>query len=289
MNLIPPPPHVVADIVERALAEDLGRAGDLTSASVVPASARGEAVIVARGGGIVAGLDIAASVFITVDPAIVVDATACDGDRIAPGARLATVTGPLRAILTAERSALNLVGHLSGIATAVAEAVEQIAGTGARLVDTRKTTPGMRALEKYAVRCGGGSNHRFGLDDAVMVKDNHIAAVGSITTAVGAARAAVGHLVAVEVEVDRLDQLEEAIVAGADVVLLDNMTSDQLLRAVAVAGGRCVLEASGGITLENARAVAETGVDVISMGWITHSAPNLDVALEVAVRSPSPA
>jgi nicotinate-nucleotide pyrophosphorylase (carboxylating) len=204
-----------------------------------------------------------------------------DGDAVVAGAAVAVVSGPARAILTAERVALNLLCRLSGIATATRSIVDSIAGTGASVACTRKTTPGLRSLEKYAVRCGGGANHRFGLDDAVLIKDNHLVVAGGVGSAVARARHAVGHLVKIEVEVDTLSQLDEALAAGADAVLLDNMTVAELRRAVARAAGRVVLEASGGITPQTAREVAATGVDVLSVGWLTHSAPSLDVALEI--------
>ncbi len=282
MTLLPPPDHAVDDLVTRSLAEDLGRAGDITSNATIPADAHAEARIVARAAGCISGLDIAMKVLHRVDPGIEITKSANDGDIVDAGTVLAIAEGPARSILAAERTALNVLGHLSGIATQVAGVVAQVGDLDVRIADTRKTTPGLRAIEKYAVRCGGGMNHRFGLDDAVMIKDNHIAAVGSITNAVQAARASAGHVVRIEVEVDRLDQLEAAIEAGADIVLLDNMTPAQLQQAVAMAGGRCTLEASGGITPEHVREFAETGVDVISMGWLTHSAPNLDVALDLA-------
>ncbi len=285
MNVLPPPSTEVAALIERAVREDLGRAGDITSNAVISAAATSRARIVARRAGTIAGLDIAARVFEYVDPNIDVELLVADGSSVNTGTVLAKVHGPTRSMLAAERAALNVLGHLSGVATQVAEVVDAVAGLAVQIADTRKTTPGLRSLEKYAVRCGGGMNHRFGLDDAVMIKDNHIAATGSITAAVTAARQAVGHLVSIEVEVDRLDQLDEAVDAGADVVLLDNMTLDELRSAVDTIGGRCVLEASGGITPESVRAIAETGVDVISMGWLTHSAPNLDVALDIEVGS----
>ncbi|MDJ0959152.1 MAG: carboxylating nicotinate-nucleotide diphosphorylase [Acidimicrobiia bacterium] len=285
MNVLPPPSTEVAALIERAVREDLGRAGDITSNAVISAAVTSRARIVARRAGTIAGLDIAARVFEYVDPNIDVELLVADGSSVNTGTVLAKVHGPTRSMLAAERAALNVLGHLSGVATQVAEVVDAVAGLAVQIADTRKTTPGLRSLEKYAVRCGGGMNHRFGLDDAVMIKDNHIAATGSITAAVTAARQAVGHLVSIEVEVDRLDQLDEAVDAGADVVLLDNMTLDELRSAVDTIGGRCVLEASGGITPETVRAIAETGVDVISMGWLTHSAPNLDVALDIEVGS----
>ncbi|HSM13259.1 MAG TPA: carboxylating nicotinate-nucleotide diphosphorylase [Thermoanaerobaculia bacterium] len=275
-----PPESAWRPLVERALAEDLGRAGDVTSAAVIPEGARATARLVARKPGVVAGLPIALAVFPTVDRSVLAKPLQADGDRIAAGAVLAEIGGPARAVLAAERSALNLLGRLSGIATATRELVDAVAGTRARIVDTRKTTPGLRALEKYAVRCGGGANHRFGLDDAVLIKDNHVVIAGGVGEAVRRARAASGHLVRIEAEITRPDQLDEAIAAGADVVMLDNFGLADLARAVERTAGRVLLEASGGITRNTVRAVAETGVDLISVGWITHSAPALDVALD---------
>jgi len=275
-----PPESVWRRLVERALGEDLGRAGDVTSAAVIPEGARAKARLVARKPGVVAGLPIALAVFSTVDGSVLAEPLQADGDRIAAGAVLAEIGGPARAVLAAERSALNLLGRLSGVATATRELVDAVAGTRARIVDTRKTTPGLRALEKYAVRCGGGANHRFGLDDAVLIKDNHVVIAGGVGEAVRRARAASGHLVRIEAEITRPDQLDEAIAAGADVVMLDNFGLADLARAVERTAGRVVLEASGGITRNTVRAVAETGVDLISVGWITHSAPALDVALD---------
>jgi len=276
-----PPLLLYEPLVAAALREDLGRAGDLTTDAVVPAGATMTAHAVARRAGRIAGLPVAASAFTLIDERVQVDRRVEDGEDVAAGTVLAVVTGQARAILSAERVALNFLGHLSGVATTTATVVAAVAGTGVAVAGTRKTTPGLRALEKYAVRMGGGSNHRFGLDDAVMVKDNHIAVAGSVAAAVTRACRAVGHLVKVEVEVDGLEQIEEAISAGADVLLLDNMGPDLLVEAVALVAGRAVTEASGGITLENAAAIAATGVDVISLGWLTHSAPNLDVALDV--------
>jgi nicotinate-nucleotide pyrophosphorylase (carboxylating) len=224
---------------------------------------------------------MAAAAFRLLDDRVRVESVVSDGDRVPRAETLAVVSGPARAILTGERVALNLLGRLSGIATLTGSVVDAVAGTGAAVACTRKTTPGLRALEKYAVRCGGGANHRFGLDDAVLIKDNHLALAGGVGAAVARARAAVGHLVKVEVEVDTLEQLDEALAAGVDAVLLDNMTIDELRRAVERGEGRVLLEASGGITPETARSVAGTGVDVISLGWLTHSAPSLDVALEI--------
>ncbi len=275
------PAHVIGAVVERALAEDLGRAGDLTTALTVPAHATARGRIVAREAGVVAGIPVAAACFAHLDLQVEFAARVADGERVAAGTVLADVAGPARPILTAERSALNLLGHLSGVATATRRLVDAVAGTRAAIADTRKTTPGLRSLEKYAVRCGGGVNHRFGLDDAVLVKDNHITVAGGIGAAVKAARAGAGHLVKVEVEVDHLDQVAEALDAGADILLLDNMAPGELAEAVRLVDGRATTEASGGITEATAAAVAASGVDLISVGWITHSAPSLDVALDL--------
>jgi nicotinate-nucleotide pyrophosphorylase (carboxylating) len=279
-------PLVYEPVVRRALEEDLGRAGDQTTDAVVPADHMATARMMARSGGTIAGLQVAAGVFAMVDPAVTVTPKVADGETVEPGAVLAVVSGPARGILTAERVALNLLGRLSGIATLTRRVVDAVAGSDATVACTRKTTPGLRALEKYAVRCGGGRNHRFGLDDAVLIKDNHLAVAGGVGEAVRRARESVGHLVRIEVEVDTLAQLDEALAAGVDVVLLDNMDLDDLRAAVAAAGGRATLEASGGITPENAAAVAATGVDVLSLGWLTHSAASLDVALDVDTAGP---
>jgi nicotinate-nucleotide pyrophosphorylase (carboxylating) len=279
--LAPLAPHLVDELVQRTLAEDLGLAGDLTTDAAIDAAARGTAEIVARQAGTVAGLTVALAVFPALDDDVSVTAAVADGDRVAAGTLLARVHGSTRALLTGERSALNLLGHASGIATATRAVVDAVAGTGVRIVDTRKTTPGLRALEKHAVRCGGGHNHRFGLFDAVMLKDNHIVAAGGIASAVAAVRERIGHTVHVEVEVDHLEQIPQALAAGADSILLDNLGDDELRAAIALVAGRAVTEASGGITPERAAAVASTGVDVISLGWLTHSAPRLDVALEL--------
>jgi len=273
-------PILVAEAVRLALAEDLGRAGDITSMATVPADAEASAVIAARKPGTIAGLALAEAAFAALDPTIRFAASVADGDTVPAGATIATIFGSARAILSAERTALNFLGHLSGIATATRAMADVVAHTKARITCTRKTTPGLRALEKYAVRCGGGSNHRYGLDDAILIKDNHVAIVGGVGEAIRRARAATGHLVKVEAEVDTLDQLREALGAGADAVLLDNMAPAMLRQAVAIAGGKAVLEASGGITLETVAAVAETGVDFISSGAITHSAPVLDLGLD---------
>jgi nicotinate-nucleotide pyrophosphorylase (carboxylating) len=274
-------PLLFEGIVRRALEEDLGRAGDLTTDAIVPEDARAAGRIVARAAGCVAGLPVAAHAFALVDPEVRVTPRVADGARVAAGELLAELLGPARALLTGERVALNFLGHLSGIATVTHHLVEAVAGTRARVVCTRKTTPGLRALEKHAVRAGGGGNHRFGLDDAVLIKDNHLAVAGSVTEAVRRARAAVGHLVKVEVEVDTLDQLAEALTCPVDAVLLDNMSLEDLAAAVALVDGRVVTEASGGITPASAPAIARTGVDLLSVGWITHSAPSLDVALDL--------
>jgi nicotinate-nucleotide pyrophosphorylase (carboxylating) len=276
------PPHalLIEPIVLHALEEDLGRAGDITSDLIVPAKKKARARLVARKPGTIAGLIAAEAAFRFVDPDLKFTVMLPDGSQAKAGALVATIEGSARSILTAERVALNFTGHLSGVATATRALVDAVKGTKARIVDTRKTTPGLRALEKYAVRCGGGFNHRFGLDDAILIKDNHIAAAGSITKAVKAARAGIAHMTKIEIEVDTLKQLEEALKIGVDTILPDNMSPETLRKAVAMAKGHAVLEASGNITLATVRAVAETGVDYISSGAITHSAPNLDVALD---------
>lgn len=276
----PPYPLTYEPLLRLALAEDLGRAGDLTTDATVPPEATASALLVARRGGSIAGLPMAERVFALLDPAVRFESLVEDGDVVTAATTLSRVSGPARAILTGERTALNLLGHLSGVATATRALVHAVAGTHAAIVCTRKTTPGLRALEKYAVRCGGGANHRFGLDDAVLIKDNHLIAAGGVQPAIERARAAAGHLVKIECEVQTQTQLEEALAARADVILLDNMTSAELAEAVRRIRGRAIAEASGGITLETVRAVAESGVDLISVGWITHSAPTLDVALD---------
>ena len=276
----PPHPLLVEPIVLHALEEDLGRAGDITSDLIIPASKKAKVKLAARKPGTIAGLVAAACAFHMVDPDLKFTVKLPDGSQVKAGAVVATIEGSARSILTAERVALNFTGHLSGVATATHALVDAVRGTKARIVCTRKTTPGLRVLEKYAVRCGGGLNHRFGLDDAVLIKDNHIAAAGSITKAVKAARAGTAHMVKIEVEVDTLKQLEEALKIGVDTILPDNMPLDTLRKAVAMAQGRAVLEASGNITIDTVRAVAETGVDYISSGAITHSAANLDLGLD---------
>lgn len=274
------PDFLIEPVVRAALAEDLGRSGDLTGQACVPADARLSAVFAARKSGVVAGLDCARIAVALMDPAARFEAAAADGDRVAPGAVIARVEGNARALLAAERVALNLVQRLSGVATLTAAYVAAVEGTGAKIADTRKTTPGLRALEKAAVRAGGGLNHRFGLDDAILIKDNHVAVCGGVGPALEAARARAGHLVKIELEVDGLDQLREALPHRPDVIMLDNFSLEDLRTAVALAKGRVALEASGGVTLETVRAIAETGVDVISVGALTHSAPALDVGLD---------
>jgi len=275
-------PLAIDEAVARALAEDLGRAGDVTSVATVPEGTRGRAVMAAREAGVIAGLPVAAAVFRRLDPQVEIVAHLRDGAKVAAKAALLTVAGDARALLAAERTALNFVGHLSGIASAAAEFVSRIAHTKARVCCTRKTTPGLRALQKYAVRCGGGFNHRFGLDDAILIKDNHIAVAGGVGAVLARAKACAGHLVKIEIEVDTLDQLGEVLNVGlADAVLLDNMDPATLQEAVAMVAGRLTIEASGGITLATAKAIAESGVDYLSSGAITHSSPNLDVGLDV--------
>lgn len=276
----PPPALLVEAQVRAALEEDLGRAGDITSQLTIPADKISTAKFVARKPGRVAGLICAEAAFRLVDSSVKFEVSKPDGSDVKEGDTIATVTGPARAILTGERVALNFLGPLSGTATATAALVDAVKGTKARIVCTRKTLPGLRALQKYAVRCGGGFNHRFGLDDAAMVKDNHIQAAGGLKPAVERLRAGLGHMVRIEVEVDRLEQLEEALALGVDTILVDNMTTDDLRRAVAMTNGKAVLEASGNVKLETVRAIAETGVDYISSGAITHSAPNLDIGLD---------
>ena len=265
--------------VQSTLAEDLGTGGDVTSSSVVPATARLKAVMETREPMVVAGLPLAIAFFRALDPNCTVEAKAEDGQKLEAGAEILIVTGNARAMLTAERSALNTVQHLSGIATLTRAYVDAIAGTGAVLLDTRKTLPGLRMLEKYATRCGGGQNHRLRLDDGILIKDNHIAIVGSIEAAVKAAKSANTGL-EVQVEVDTIEQIEPALAAGADRLLLDNMTPDTLRKAVALVGGRVPLEASGGVNLTTIRAIAETGVNYISVGRITQSAPAVDIGLD---------
>lgn len=283
-DVAPLPPLLVEGAVRRALMEDLGRAGDVTSAATIPEAAQAHALIRLRKRGVIAGLDAAAAAFRLMDTRIVFSAKCRDGAAVESGTTVAEVVGPARAVLAAERTALNFLCHLSGVATATRAFVEAVENHKARIVCTRKTTPGLRLFEKHAVRAGGGVNHRFGLDDGILIKDNHIAIAGGVAAATAAARARAGHMLRVEVEVDTLAQLEEALAAGADAVLLDNMTIEDLHEAVRRARGRVLTEASGGVTLDNVAAIAATGVDLISVGWITHSAPVLDLGLDVEVK-----
>jgi nicotinate-nucleotide pyrophosphorylase (carboxylating) len=275
-------PFVIEEAVTRALAEDFGRAGDVTSVATVPAGLSGRAVVAARAAGVISGLPLVEAAFRRLDADVKLTAQARDGDTVAARTVLMTVEGNARGLLGAERTALNFLGHLSGVATATAAFVRLVAGTRARVCCTRKTTPGLRALQKYAVRCGGGFNHRFGLDDAILIKDNHIAVAGGIRPVLARARAVAGHLVKIEIEVDTLDQLREVLDTGlADVVLLDNMDPATLTAAVGLVAGRLVTEASGGITHASAAAIAATGVDYLSSGAITHSSVSLDVGLDI--------
>jgi nicotinate-nucleotide pyrophosphorylase (carboxylating) len=279
-TLAPLPKIAIEPLVRAALLEDLGRAGDITSDAIVPAGLNVRTVLVARQPGVVAGLDLARLAFELIDARIFVRVERQDGAAVGAGDRIAVVTGPARGILTAERTALNYLCHLSGVATATAAVVAAVRGYGAKIVCTRKTTPGLRALEKYAVRAGGGGNHRFGLDDAVLIKDNHVAIAGGVREALRRARAGAGHLVKIELEVDTLEQLVEALDEGVDAVLLDNMSPETLTKAVALVDGRALTEASGRITPSTAPTVAASGVDLISIGWLTHSAPILDIGLD---------
>ena len=282
MSVSPLPELLVEPVVRAALVEDLGRAGDVTAAACAPADARLSAVFAARSDGRIAGLDCARIAVRLMAPDARFEAVLADGEDAAPGAVIARVEGNARALLAAERVALNFLQRLSGVATLTRAYVRAVEGTGARIADTRKTTPLLRALEKHAVLCGGGVNHRHGLDDAILIKDNHVAVCGGIGPALERARAAAGHLTKIEIEVDRLEQLEEALPFRPDVVMLDNFALEDLRAAVTMAKGRTVLEASGGVSLHTVRAIAETGVDVISVGALTHSAPALDIGLDAA-------
>jgi nicotinate-nucleotide pyrophosphorylase (carboxylating) len=273
---------IVEPIVRAALLEDLGRAGDITTDAIVPEHAEIEAVIAARQPGVVAGLDAALLAFELLDPGLRIETLRADGAQVVRGETVARIAGRARPVLAAERTALNILCRMSGVATATRTLADAIAGAKAKIVCTRKTTPGLRTLEKEAVRLGGGANHRFGLDDAMLIKDNHIAMAGGVRAALERARAHAGHLVKIELEVDTLDQLAEALEVGVDAVLLDNMAPQTLRRAVAIVDGRAVTEASGRISLETVAAIAATGVDLISSGWITHSAPILDLGLDIA-------
>jgi nicotinate-nucleotide pyrophosphorylase (carboxylating) len=272
---------IIEPIVRAALLEDLGRAGDITSDAIVPAEAQVEAVLAARQPGIIAGLEAALLAFELAEPALRIERLRADGARVARGDPVARIAGPARGVLAAERTALNLLSRMSGVATATRTLVDAIAGSKAKIVCTRKTTPGLRTLEKEAVRLGGGANHRFGLDDAMLIKDNHLALAGGVRPALERARAHAGHLVKIELEVDTLDQLAEALAVGVDAVLLDNMSPPTLRRAVAMVEGRAVTEASGRISPDTVAEVAATGIDLISSGWITHSAPILDLGLDI--------
>jgi nicotinate-nucleotide pyrophosphorylase (carboxylating) len=274
------PVWIIEEAVLRALAEDVG-SGDLTTEALVEGGATAMAVIYSKEAGVLAGLPVAERVFQILDPGVVLERLLPEGSDLAPGSKIARVRGSGRALLTGERTALNFLRHLSGVATAARHLSGLIAGTGGRLLDTRKTTPGLRVLEKYAVRVGGGHNHRTGLFDGILIKDNHIKLAGGIAAAVERAREAAPHTIRVEVEVESLGQLQEALQAGADLILLDNMPEDLLREAVKLTGGRALLEASGRISAANIRAVAETGVDLISVGAITHSAPALDISMDV--------
>ncbi|PLC54447.1 nicotinate-nucleotide diphosphorylase (carboxylating) [Pollutimonas nitritireducens] len=278
---IPPLPKVILEpLVRAALCEDLGRAGDLTSDAIVPLAARARMCLVARQAGVLAGLDLVRLAFRLMDDGIEIRMLREDGARLAPGDVIAVLEGRARAMLSAERTALNFLGHLSGVATATASIADAIRAYGTRVSCTRKTLPGLRAIQKYAVRVGGGSNHRYGLDDAVLIKDNHIAVAGSVGEAILRARAGVGHMVRIQLEVDTLAQLKEGLDLGVDAVLLDNMSVDTLSDAVRLVAGRAITEASGRITPTTAPAIAQTGVNLIAVGWLTHSAPVLDIGMD---------
>ncbi|MDJ0932395.1 carboxylating nicotinate-nucleotide diphosphorylase [Breoghania sp.] len=281
--LAQPPRLMIDEAVKAALLEDWGRAGDITSQATIPSDARARAVVASRKAGRLSGLGFIESASRLTDPAIRVDPLAHDGNVLKPGTAVVRLSGPARSILACERVGLNFACHLSGIATATATFVERVAHTKASIVCTRKTTPGLRAFEKYAVRCGGGANHRFGLDDAVLIKDNHIAVAGGVIPAIERAKAHVGHMVKIEVEVDTLEQLREAMTAAPDAVLLDNMSPESLKAAVDIVACQALTEASGGIELDTVTAIAEAGVDLISTGWITHSAPILGLGLDIEI------
>jgi nicotinate-nucleotide pyrophosphorylase (carboxylating) len=289
MNGAPPELRLPSSVVEKAvaesLAEDLGLSGDITTVATVPAGTHASGVIAARKSGTIAGMQLAKEAFKTLDPFAEFETIVADGGKVEAGGVIARVSGDARALLTAERTALNFLGHLSGIATLTARYVAAVEGTRARIIDTRKTTPGLRALQKFAVRCGGGVNHRFGLFDAVLIKDNHIIAAGGIGAALERARAHAGHMVKVEIEVTNLDEVDEALQLDPDALLLDNMPLSTLKAAVAEVAGRVLTEASGGVNLDTVRAIAETGVDLISVGALTHSAPVLDIGLDFTAPS----
>lgn len=281
---------LIREIIDRAvaaaLAEDIG-SGDITTEAVIPPERNGHAVILAKAPGVICGIDVAQAAFRLVDSRTqyqprVIDGMRVDGDR----EELADIDGPAASILTAERVALNFLQRMSGIATITAAYVDAVSGSGARIIDTRKTTPGLRAFEKYAVRCGGGSNHRFGLSDGVLIKDNHIEAAGGIAAAIERARSRAPHLMKIEIEVKAVEQIPEALDAGADVIMLDNMDVATMRAAVEMIAGRVLVEASGGVSLASVRAIAETGVDLISVGALTHSARSLDISLELELVEP---
>lgn len=280
-TIMPLPRNLVRESVAAALTEDLGLAGDITTNAIIPDDMSATAVFRARADGVVSGLDLVEETFRQLDDRVIVKRAIGDGMGVRSGQAIATVSGPARAILTGERVALNYLGRLSGIATHTRAFADAVGGTKAAIVDTRKTTPGLRAFEKYAVRCGGGHNHRVGLFDAVLIKDNHIAVAGGIGQAISAVRERAGHMVKIEVEVDTLDQLQSALEYKIDAVLLDNMTLDSMRQAVELVSGRCLTEASGSVSLESVRAIAETGVDLISSGAVTHSSRVLDIGLDI--------
>jgi nicotinate-nucleotide pyrophosphorylase (carboxylating) len=273
-------PIYLERVVTAALEEDIG-SGDITTALTVPENLGAVGVLLAKKAGIIAGLVVAQAAFRTVDVYVALDSRVKEGDPVSAGSQIAIASGNARAILTAERVALNFLQRMSGIATLTSRFVSQVAHTEARIIDTRKTTPGLRALEKYAVRLGGGHNHRFGLFDGILIKDNHIAATGGVKQAVEFAKRNAPHPLKVEVEVTNLDELQQAISAEADAVLLDNMSCDMMRQAVEIGQGKVTFEASGGVSLDNVREIAETGVDLISIGALTHSAPALDISLEL--------
>jgi nicotinate-nucleotide pyrophosphorylase (carboxylating) len=278
---IAPLSHIILEpLVRMALEEDLGRAGDITSDSVIPFEARAKVVIASRQEGVIAGLDAAEIAFKLVDSTLIVKRLKAEGAEVKPGDEVMEIEGRARSILTAERVALNFVGRLSGIATLTAKMVRAVGNHPAKICSTRKTTPGLRAVEKYAVKAGGGANHRLGLDDAILIKDNHIAIAGGIAVALRCAKQNAGHMVKIEIEVDTLAQLKEALEEGVDAVMLDNMSLEDMAAAVKMVNGRALVEASGGVTLERIPKIAATGVDMISTGALTHSAPNFDVGLD---------
>jgi nicotinate-nucleotide pyrophosphorylase (carboxylating) len=283
-ELAPLYPIIYEDTVRRALLEDMGRGGDLTTEAIVSAQGTATALIIARVPGRIAGMDVACQAFRFLDSGLNIEVRVQDGKDAEAGDILAVVRGAARPLLSAERTALNFLARLSGIATATRDIVAKIEGYSARVVCTRKTTPGLRALEKYAVRAGGGSNHRFGLDDAVLIKDNHIVVAGGVAEAIQRVRRHIGHMIKVEVEVDNLEQLETALNEKIDAVLLDNMPVEILAKAVQMADRRVITEASGGVTPQNASAIAATGIDLLSMGWLTHSAPALNLSLDLSFK-----